>query len=438
MQAALDFKKNRFLLLQIVLLDLIGFSLIFPITPHLLDYYLSGAPGHWIDSWVGPASQALSSLWPRARAEELVVLYGGVLGSVYAFLQFLCSPLWGQLSDRWGRRPVLILTSLGLALSYLFWLFSTSFTAFILSRIFGGIMAGNLSVASAAMADMSSRENRSAHMGLLGATFGLGFIVGPLVGGLAAQIDLRNFFNFTYLHPFSFCAFASLVLSLLSAARNYFSLQETLPRGASGEARGFLTQARQVDPGVHRIVFINFIYLFIFAGYEFTVTFFYKLEFDLSPLQIGFIFLYIGILIAAGQGGLVRALSRRFGERQLCLAGIALVPLPLYFFSLSAPSVLLSLLLLAPITLGTALFQPSITALASLVAPENQQGLVMGYVRSSGSLARAVGPILGSILYWAYGIVVTYSALALFMVLAFFLTLRLKEARTIQPPARPG
>ncbi|MBE7437210.1 MAG: MFS transporter [Spirochaetales bacterium] len=432
MQPAFDFKKNRFLLLQIVLLDLIGFSLIFPITPHLLEYYLAGAGGHSIDSWVSPVSGALASLWPSARPDELIILYGGVLGSIYAFLQFLCSPLWGQLSDSLGRRPVLILTSLGLALSYFFWLFSTSFTAFILSRIFGGIMAGNLSVASAAIADMSSRENRSAHMGLLGATFGLGFIIGPLVGGLAAQVDMREWLDFPYLHPFSFCALVSLILSALSAVRNYTSLKETLPAGGSGEVRGFFAQARQVRGGVHRIVLLNFIYLFIFAGYEFTVTFFYKLDFHLSPLQIGFIFLYIGLLIAVGQGGLVRILSRRYTERWLCLVGIALVPLPLFLFSLSAPSVLFSLLLLAPITLGTALFQPSITALASLVAQENQQGLVMGYVRSSGSLARAVGPILGSILYWAYGIVVTYSVLAIFMCLAFFLTLTLKEARTIE------
>jgi MFS family permease len=273
-------------------------------------------------------------------------------------------------------------------------------------------------------------------MGLLGAAFGVGFIVGPVIGGLASAVDLSMLLNNDALfHPFSFCAFLSFILSMLAALRNYTSLVETLPDGTKASPRSFLQLAGSVDSSIHKIVFVNFLYLLMFAGYEFTVTFFYKIDFNLSPMQIGLIFFYIGLLIAAGQGGLVRALSRRYPERKLVLAGIALVPLALIAFAKSAPSVWLSLLLIIPITIGTSLFQPSITALASLSADAGKQGLVMGYVRSAGSLSRALGPIIGATLYWAYGVFVTYTVLALIMVVAFFLMLGLKDIRKIDPAA---
>ncbi|HKK29690.1 MAG TPA: MFS transporter, partial [Alphaproteobacteria bacterium] len=173
-------------------LDLVGFSIIFPLFPAMLDYYLPNGAGD--GSLLGRIVAPLAA-WSEASGAEnprlmTAVLFGGVLGSLYSILQFLCAPLWGAWSDRVGRRKVLLVTISGLALSYVLWFFAASFWVLILARIIGGAMGGNLSVATAAVADSTTREKRSSGLAIVGIAFGLGFITGPGIGGLAAKIDL--------------------------------------------------------------------------------------------------------------------------------------------------------------------------------------------------------------------------------------------------------
>lgn len=434
-------RRNISLLLLILLLDLVGFSLIFPLVPDLLEYYLNGATGHSLDKWLLPITDFFRNMLPEERQSEpeLIILMGGVLASIYSFLQFLFSPLWGKLSDRIGRRPVLLITSAGLAISYLLWAVSQSFTLFIISRVFGGIMSGNIGVASAAMADQSTREGRTGAMGLVGAAFGVGFIIGPAIGGSLASLRMDLWVPDTsVLHPFSACAIGSFLLSGISALLNLLFLQETLKPESAPETRTG-NPFRSIWAGLHyqglrRVLIVNFFYILLFSGFEFSVTFFYKLDFGFTPFQIGMVFLYLGVIIALGQGGLVRVLSKRITEKKLALAGLALLPPALIGLSHSAPLVWLSLLCLLPISLGSALLQPALSGLASLLSPPDRQGFALGVFRSAGALARAIGPLAGAYLYWILGIQVAYGIFAALLLITLVYSLFLRDPRAESGP----
>ena len=220
-------------------LDLVGFSIIFPLFPAMLDYYLPLGAGS--DSLLGQLVGPLHEWAVRSGAENpalmTAVLFGGILGSLYSLLQFLCAPLWGAYSDRVGRRKVLLITIAGLALSYVAWFVAASFWVLVLARVIGGIMGGNLSVATAAVADVTTREKRSGGMAIVGIAFGLGFIVGPAIGGLCAGINLAD--SFPALAKFgvnpSQCPLVSLVLTLLNLVWVVRRFEETLPSQARHE-----------------------------------------------------------------------------------------------------------------------------------------------------------------------------------------------------------
>lgn len=297
-------------------------------------------------------------------------------------------------------------------------------------------MAGNTGVATASMADMTDRSERTRAMGMVGAAFGVGFVVGPVVGGLTSTWNMSTSFpGLEFLHPFSFCALISFGLALLSALRNLTAFQETLPEAkesAGQEARWIQNPilAARKDLAVEGFptgVLINFLFLFMFSGFEFSVSFLLKLRFGLAPSAIGMVFLYTGMILIFGQGFLVRKLSHRFRERSLILFGLALMPVPLAFLPGVAPSLAWALLLFFPISIGASLIQPSLTGLASLLAPKEKQGFAMGVFRSAGSLARATGPLAGSYFYWHAGSRAAYYYLGGGLLVVLFLALRLRN-----------
>lgn len=429
--------RNKVLLLLILFLDLMGFTLIFPLVPDMLEHYLAQARHLAGDGWLIAAGDYLQSLLPADRQDDrvyLIVLLGGVLSALYSFIQFLAAPYWGRLSDRIGRRPVLLLTSGGLAASYVLWFFSQSFTMFVLSRVLGGLMSGNMGVASAAMADITAAEDCTKAMGMVGAAFGMGFIVGPVIGGLSA-IPAESLMHLLpeVLHPFSAPALVAFLLSAGSAVLNLLWFQETLTV-RSGADHVWIANpvARLVEnlrlPGFGDVLFINFVYIIIFSAYEFTFTFLYKLEFGLSPAEIGFVFLYLGVVLVLGQGGLVRALSKRLPSRNLLWIGLALIPVPMYFFAWTPPSVAWSLVVLFPFSIGASLVQPALAGLASLSAPADRQGLSLGLLRSAGSLGRAIGPLAGAYAYWTFGYETTYLCIAVLLFLTLLYSLKLKSS----------
>ena len=208
-------------ILLTVFLDLVGFSIIFPLFPEMLEYYLGGVgvvSGGEELSLLGQLIYTLQSMSGASGAQSefyTQVLFGGLLGSVYSLLTFLAAPVWGALSDRFGRRQILVWTIAGTALSYVLWVVAGSFALLLFARVIGGLASGNISVASAAIADVTDARSRTKAMGMLGAAFGVGFIVGPAIGGGLSTIDLTGVLSFVPgINPFSAPALAALVLAL--------------------------------------------------------------------------------------------------------------------------------------------------------------------------------------------------------------------------------
>ena len=416
-------------------LDLVGFSIIFPLFPAMLDYYLPTGQGE--ESLLGQLVSPLAN-WAQSSGTAnprfmTSVLFGGILGSLYSILQFICAPLWGAYSDRVGRRKVLLITISGLALSYIAWFFASSFWVLLLARVLGGAMGGNLSVATAAVADSTTREKRSSGLAIVGIAFGLGFIVGPAIGGLFAKIDLTAIapsLEAFGVNPFSVPALVSLILTLINLVWISRRFEETLPeskRAMPNSERRALAAFRIFqcpDAETRRTNFVYLIYMLAFSGMEFTLTFLAVERFNFSPAQNGGMFVYIGLILVLVQGGIVRRLAHPIGEKRLAIAGLAF---GVTAFLAIAMTVKIGLFFggLALMAFSIGLTSPTLSALVSLYSSENDQGANLGVFRSAGSLARAIGPLVAAFIYFIYGSESTYLFGALVVVIPLTMALKL-------------
>lgn len=419
-------------------LDLVGFSIIFPLFPAMLDYYLPGGAGG--NNLLGQLIAPLASWAEQSGAEDprfmTAVLFGGILGSLYSILQFVCAPLWGAYSDRVGRRRVLLITIAGMTLSYVAWFFAASFWVLILARIVGGIMGGNLSVATAAVADITTREKRSGGLAIIGIAFGLGFIVGPAIGGLSAMIDLTTLLpSLTALgvNPFSVPALISLALTLINLIWVYRCFGETLSEAKRkpvpvhpGKALAIFRIFQCPEAATRRTNVVYLIYMLAFSGMEFTLTFLAVERFAFSPAQNGGMFVFIGLVLVIVQGGIVRRLAAPVGEKRLALAGLAFGVAA--FLALAIATQLgLFFIALGLMALSIGLASPTLSALVSLYSNESDQGANLGVFRSAGSLARAIGPLLAALVYFVYGSESAYLFGAVIVLLPLFLALKLPK-----------
>ena len=418
-------------------LDLVGFSIIFPLFPAMLDYYLPNGAGD--GSLLGQLIAPLSAWAERSGAEDprfmTAVLFGGILGSLYSILQFICAPLWGAYSDRIGRRKVLLITIAGLALSYAAWFFAASFWVLVLARVLGGAMGGNLSVATAAVADCTTREKRSSGLAIIGIAFGLGFIVGPGIGGLFAKINLLEIapsLGQFGVNPFSVPALVSFALALTNLIWVARSFKETLPtekRGKVNSDRKSVPVFRMFKsrcPETRRTNLVYLLYMLAFSGMEFTLTFLAVERFQFSPAQNGGMFVFIGFVLILVQGGIVRRLAGPVGEKRLAVTGIAC---GIAAFLILAVALNLGLFFgaLALMAFSIGLVSPTLSALVSLYTKEEEQGAALGVFRSAGSLARAIGPLLAAFAYFAYGSKSAYLFGAVIVILPFILALKLPK-----------
>ncbi|MCA8979833.1 MAG: MFS transporter [Planctomycetes bacterium] len=415
-----------------VFIDLVGFSIIFPAFPAMLHHYVEteGTGGLF-----GRLYGQLTA-WTAGSADPqfaIVALFGGVLGSVYSVLQFVGAPFWGNLSDRIGRRGTLLFTLGGTAGSYVIWFFSGNFALFILARLFGGLMAGNISIASAVVADTSAGKDRAKGMGIVGMAIGLGFVFGPAIGGVATlwnPLDTSPELAKFGVNPFSGAAAVAFGLALFNWLWAWRRFPETLPPEKRGQADSNRTlhpfrALRSIDyPGVQRTNVLSFLYLAVFSGMEFTLTFLAVERFAYTPMQNAYMFVYIGLIIAFVQGGLVRRLVPKHGERKLAQLGLILLTPGFLCVGFWASQVGLYTGL-GFLALGSALAMPCLSALISRYSPPQVQGRVMGAFRSVGSLARAVGPIVGGTLYFRFGLTSPYLVGAVCLLLPIALAFRL-------------
>ncbi len=413
-------------------LDLVGFSIIFPLFPSMLEYYLGQEGG------AGPVASLVAALERFTESVgapsdiAVIVLFGGVLSSLYSILQFLFAPILGSLSDRYGRRPVLLFSVAGILISYVLWFFAGSFALLIAARCLGGIMSGNISTTSAVVADVTSTRNRPKGMAIIGVAFGLGFILGPAIGGFSAAIDLTERWPELArygVNPFSVPAAVALLLAVVNLVFVYAKFPETRPESAKRSRversiNPLLLFKTESYPGVTRTNLTNFIYLTAFAGMEFSLTFLAMDRLGYGPRQNAYIFLFVGIVLVLVQGGYVRRQSAKIGPKRMCIQGLALVApgLVVIGYAHSAPVLYAGLFLLA---VGSGQVIPCLTALASIYTPPEEQGRVLGVFRSLGALGRGLGPLIACLLYWRLGATPMYwlGAIAILVPLALAVSL---------------
>ena len=356
---------------------------------------------------------------------------GALLGAAYSLMQFLFVPVWGRLSDSVGRRPVLVwsvaasalsMLGLGLAIGYansVVWLFA--------ARIFSGIATANLGTASAYIADITKPEERARGMGLIGMAFGIGFILGPAVGGLLGQIQVHGHFG-------AVACFVASALSVVNFMWVYFGLAESLPpeRRATMAKRSLsplnAEAARRTfaKKDLRRAILVNFLIVVSFTNLDQTFRYFTKDVFAMNQLATGLLLAFIGVVAAGVQGGLIRPLTKRYREAQLIRVGVGLQAVAFAGFALAPgfgrPSLFVAGALLA---LGNGLTQPTVSAYISLGAGAKEQGSVLGTSQSAASFARVLGPAFGGYVYGALGPRSPYIAAAIGMGVALLFAMRL-------------
>jgi multidrug resistance protein len=326
----------------------------------------------------------------------------GFLVSSFSLCQFVLAPWWGRLSDRIGRRPVILLGLTGSALSYLVFAYAHSFSALLLSRILAGSMGATVNVAQAYLADVTPPERRSSAMGLIGAAFGLGFVVGPAIGGITSHWGD----HVPGLAAAGLCAL-NLVLAL-------FRLPESSVHRARSAGQGPVDWAVLLPPAlVASLSTVAFTVMYVVFPLYLERTMGYGRH------QAAYSFVLLGLVTAGVQGGLVGRLVRRFGERRLMEAGCLVVALGLTLLplltgatappGLRLPGLIIVLLLMG---LGPGLISPSTSGYVSRLTGAGDQGRALGLLSSAGSVARVIGPILAGALSGAVGSAATFLAMA--------------------------
>jgi len=344
----------------------------------------------------------------------------GLLITVYSLAQLFLAPLWGRLSDRLGRRPILILGLLGSAVSYVIFAFAGTLSILFLSRIMAGIGGATVPVAQAYIADITPPERRAGNLGLVGAAFGLGFIFGPALGGLLAPFSAEA--------PglaAAFLCFGNGILAFLFLPES-LTTQEREERALGRRAFrwGDFGLAFRT-PTTARILLLSFLFTVAFAAMQPTFPLFGAIRFGLEERKVGYLFAFLGTISAAVQGGLVRRLVPMMGEvRLIQVSGVPFIAgLLAIAYAHTMGLLLLGLALLA---LGFGGTLPSIASLLSRIASAELQGSVLGIGQSVGSLARVIGPTLAGIVYDLRGIAWPYLGGAWVAGAAFLVALTLR------------
>jgi MFS family permease len=397
---------------------MMGFSVIFPIFPETLKFFLSRGDDPTLKFFLG----LLGYVSVPENNPLFIVLFGGILGGIYSVLQFIFAPIWGKTSDFRGRKPVLIFTSLGTVLGYIAWFLAGNFTLFVISRIITGAMGGNISVASAAIADSTGDKDRAKGMGMIGAGIGLGFLFGPPIGGILSGFDLIK--HLPVLGEIGVTVFSSTaLLALFIAFVNLILVVSFFTETLSSDKRN--NSEKDIHPllgifksntnGLIYLSIIYFIFTFAFSGFEFGINFFLNGEFQFTPREIGYSFVYLGMIIIIVQGGIIRRISGKIKESLIALVGsisLSIGFLVLYF----SHSILITFIALSFLAFGSAFLNPALSTLVSLISSQNEQGKSLGIMRGFGALGRAISPFAFGWIYFHFSAYATFLVSLVFSV----------------------
>lgn len=344
-----------------LLIDVTGFGLVIPVFPKLISKMLNV-----------PVNEASK--------------YGGWLIFAYAIMQFVCAPILGNLSDKFGRRPVLLFSLFGFGIDYLFMAFAPTYAWLFVGRIISGITGASLTTASAYIADVSSAENRAKNFGMIGAAFGMGFIIGPMLGGWLGQIDTRI--------PF----YAAAGLALLNWLYGYFILPESLPNDKRrpfewkrANPIGSLLHLKKY-PAISGLIF-SFIFIYLAAhAIQSNWSYFTMYKFNWSKAMVGNSLAFVGILVAIVQGGLIRFINPRLGNERSVYVGLSLYSIGMLLFAFATHSWMM-FAFLVPYCLG-GIAGPALQAIMAGHVPPTEQGGLQGAITSLMSATTIVGPLL--------------------------------------------
>ena len=358
-------RSPLFLMGLTVFIDITGFGLVLPLLP----------------------------FWAQRLGADAFVI--GLITTTYALAQFLFTPLLGALSDRYGRRPVILVSLIVEAAAFAMTALAGTLPMLLVARFVGGMGASNIGSAQAVVADVTPPEQRARGMGVIGAAIGLGFVVGPALGGLLATLGAAI--------PF----WVAMGVALLNALLVWRFLPETraaheAPPRSKG-ARAFAGWRRALSkPLVARLILINLLFTLAFTAMEAVFALFTQQTFGWNATQNGYVFAYVGVIIVVMQGGLVGRLVKRWGERPLLIGGLALLSVGLILLPFSS-SVGILLAALGLLSVGEGAVTPTSSALLSLASPDGRQGETLGLSQGIGSLGRIIGPLAAGWLFLTFG-----------------------------------
>lgn len=390
-------KRNipLFLIFLVVFVDLLGFGILIPILPTFATKEL-----------------------------QVSESYVGIVIAIYSLVQFLFNPIFGSLSDRYGRRKIILYTLFLNALGYVIFSFSHTFWMLLLSRVVSGIGGSSIGVAQAYIADVTTREERSKGMGLIGVAFGLGFVFGPLMGGLLSH------------YGYEVTGFASAAFSILALLLSIFALPESL----TPENRNVENRRKILDVQSFRVAFGNvplavlmimfFVITFSVANIYGTFALMGHKIYHFTDMDNGYIFAIVGLVSAAVQGGLVGKLSKKYSDTTLVTSGALFMMLGLLFLPYGQNFIGVAIITFI-LSIGTGILQPVLLSLVSKVAPENLQGTTLGVNQSLSAFARMLGPLWGGFAFQYLGYQIPFLTGAfftffIFLFSVFFLKRHLK------------
>jgi DHA1 family tetracycline resistance protein-like MFS transporter len=363
-----------------IFVNLVGFGIIIPLLPFYAETF---------------------------GASPLVI---GLLFATFSLCQLIASPILGDLSDRYGRRPVLVFSLAGTVVSFVMLAMAGSITELFLARIVDGLSGGNISTARAYVADVSEPQDRARAYGILGAAFGLGFIFGPALSGVLAEES--------YTAPI----WAAALLTTVATVMAYFWLPETVHRVHAGTGNPLRYLPELVRrPRLRRILAIDFVYWFALAIFQTTFGLFVAARFGFDAQATGYFFAAFGLLGVVVQGGFIRPIVRRVGDKTTFIAGLIFGAVGLAAAAVTHSAAMFAVTLL-PLALGMGFGMPTISSLVSRAAGAHEQGRVQGAANAIESLSRTLGPVWGAALLQRFGEASPYLSAAVFFLVTLVMT----------------